>query len=243
MPAFISNSNKLAYQLNISHKDASQELLLELLDHRLRTWTNKEVILAIQRDLPSLKWRIKYAAKDYYRRVNKLEQQELTKSQMLANMESQSTNEAETLEALNVLPNLLKNANSRNWCVSLLRFGKLETMMLFNESTKQFDDKLSKTCKYARQHQRNRLVKDNSKELKVLKEWDTLMDNESTDDNDIQTFIDQHKEYINEVINSPQVAYQGRLIKGFAHAGKDRYTLANLMTAREKELYRRTNNE
>ena len=64
LPAFLSHCNKLAYELRMSRRDASQELLLELMFHRLHSWSDKDVRLAVQRDLPSLKWRIKYARKD-----------------------------------------------------------------------------------------------------------------------------------------------------------------------------------
>lgn len=241
MPCFISNCNKLAYELHMSRQDAAQELLLELLFHRLKSWSDEDVTLAIQRDLPSLKWRIKYARKDYYRRVNKDAARELTKSQKLAGMEPQS-NQAETLEALERLPELFKNKVTQRWAESVLRVGKRETLIRFNQTPRQFGNKLAKVCKYAHSHQQPK-QRSHAKELKLLKEWDSIMANESTTDDAIQAFIDQHKEYINEVINSPQVAYQGRLIKDFAHAGKDKYVLVNLIAKREQKLKEKDINE
>ena len=235
-PSFISNASRLAYALHISHQDASQELLIELLDHRLRLWTNKDVTLAIVHDAPSLKWKVKYAAKDCYRNTNKIEQQELTKVQMLAGMEPQPTNEDEISEAINVLPNLFKNKATQSWVESVIQVGQKETMVRFGQTPRQFNSKLTKVCKYACKHQKNRMIEDNSKELKLLKEWDNLMAHEQTDDGIVHTFIDQHKEYIDKIIDDPQVAFQGRLIKDFEHAGKDRYTLANLMNRRMQEL-------
>lgn len=240
MPCFISNASKLAYMLHMSHQDASQELLLELLDHRLRLWTNKDVTLAIQRDLPSLKWRIKYAAKDYYRRVNKDANRELTKAQMLAGMESTSSTDEETLKALERLPLLFKNKATQNWTESVLRVGQKETMVRFGQTPRQFCGKLVKVCKYARQHRQSK-QRSHTKELKLLNEWNSFMTNEDTSDNDIQDFINSHQDYINELINSSQVAYQRCLIKDYCHAGKDRYILANLMEKREQELDRRVN--
>ena len=235
-PVFISNASKLAYMLHMSHQDASQELLLELLDHRLKSWSNNDVTLSIQRDLPSLKWKIKYAAKDYYRRVNKDATRELTKASMVVHMTQQASNQSEVLEALERLPELLKNANTREWCGSILRVGHRETMVQFNQTPRQFNNKLTKVCKYARQHQQPKQPNSHTKERELLKEWDSIMANESTTDDAIQDFIGQHEEYINEVINSPQVAFQGRLIKDFAHAGKDKYIFVSLMAKREHEL-------
>lgn len=232
---FLSNASKLAYMLHISHQDASQELLLELLDHRLKSWSDEDVTLAIKRDLSSLKWRIKFARKDLVRKEAKLNSQEREKAQMVAHMEPHVSSQSETLEALGRLPELFKNANTRDWAESVLRVGQRETLIRFNQTPRQFGNKLAKACKYARQHQQPK-QRSHAKELKLLKEWDSIMANESTTDDAIQAFIDQHKEYINEVINSPQVAFQGRLIKDFANAGKDKYIFVNLMAKREHEL-------
>lgn len=197
--------------------------------------------MAIAKELPSLRWKIKFAAKDYYRRVNKDANRELEKAHMVSHMTRQASSQAETLEALERLPELFKNANTRDWCGSILRFGQKETMVRFNNQTRrQFNNKLAKVCKYARQHQQPK-QRSHTKELKLLKEWDSIMANESTTDDAIQAFIDQHKEYINEVINSPQVAFQGRLIKDFANAGKDKFVLVDLMAKRQQELNRRAN--
>lgn len=235
LPAFLSHCNKLAYELGISRQDASQELLIWLLDHRLRKWSDKDVTLAIQRDLPSLKWRIKYARKDLIRQSNRSATRELEKAQMLAVMEPQTSNPDEVLEALERLPEFFKNANTRDWAESVLRVGQKETMVRFNQTPRQFNSKLAKVCKYASQRQPKQ-SNSHAKELHILSEWDDLMANESTSDDDVQAFINSHQDYINEVINSPQVAYQVRLIKNLKHAGKDKYILVNLMAKREHEL-------
>jgi tRNA U55 pseudouridine synthase TruB len=230
--------------LHISHQDASQELLLELLDHRLKSWSDKDVTLAIQRDLPSLKWRIKYAAKDYYRRVNKDANREVEKAHMVSHMTRQASNQAETLEALKLLKEMFKNANTRTWAESVLRVGKSETMVRFNQTPRQFNSKLTKVCKYCHQNQHQQPQQSNDAgELKLLKEWSQLMADPETSDDDVQDFISQHESYINEIVDSPLISYQGKVLKDFAHAGKDKYILVNLMTAREQELDRRTNHE
>lgn len=242
-PAFLSNCNRLAYMLHISHRDASQELLLELLEHRLRLWSNKDVTMAIAKESPSLRWKVKYAAKDYYRHLSKDANREVEKAHMVSHMTRQASNEAETLEALERLPELFKNANTRDWCGSILRVGQRETLIHFNQSPRQFANKLNKVCKYARQHRQPKQPSSHTKELHTLSQWDDLMANQDTSDNDIQAFINSHQDYINEIINSPLVKFQGKLLKDFEHAGKDKYILVNLMTAREQELDRRTNHE
>lgn len=235
-PVFISNASKLAYMLHISRQDASQELLLELLGHRLRQWSSKDVEIAVQRDLPSLKWRIKYARLDLVRKEAKDANRELTKSQMLAGMEPQASNEAETLEALERLPELFKNANTRTWCGSILRVGQRETMARFNQTSRMFNNKLNKVCKYARQH-RHQQPSSNAKELHTLSKWNDLMADPDTDDNCVQAFINSHQDYINEVIiNTSLIKFQGKVLKDFAQAGRDKYVFANLMAKREQQL-------
>lgn len=240
MPAFLSNASKLAYMLHNNVQDASQELLLELLFHRLHIWTNKDVEIAIQRDLPSLKWRIKYARKDIVRKQAKSASREVEKAQMVTHMTRQASNEAETLEALERLQELFKNKATKSWAESVLRVGKSETMVRFNQTPRQFNSKLAKVCKYACQHRQPKQP-NNEGELKLLKEWDSIMADQDTSDDDVQTFIDQHKEYINEIINSPLVKLQGRLIEDFKDARKDKYVFANLMTKREQELKEKNN--
>lgn len=237
MPCFISNVSKLAYMLHQANLDASQELLLELLDHRLHKWTDKDVTLAIQRDLPSLKWRIKYARKDIVRKEAKLNSQELEKAQMVAHMEEPHvSSQSETLEAIKQLQELFKNANTRDWAESVLRVGQRETMVRFNQTPRQFNSKLAKVCKYAARHRQPKQSNSHAKELHILSQWDDLMADPDTSDNDIQAFIGQHKEYVDNIINDPQVSYQGRLIKGFEQAGRDKYVFANLMAKREQQL-------
>lgn len=237
LPAFLTNCNKLAYMLHMSQRDASQELLIELLDHRLKSWSNDDVTLAIQRDLPSLKWRIKYTIKDLVRKEAKLNSREVEKAQMLAGMEPQASNEAEVLEALKLLQELFKNKATRTWAKSVLLFGRRETLIQFHQSPRQFNNKLTKVCKYARQHRQHNQSSRNAKELELLKEWSQLMANESTSDSDVQSFIGQHEAYISEVINSPLVKYQGRVLKDFSHAGKDKYVFINLMAEKlEQQL-------
>ncbi|TLQ49783.1 hypothetical protein FEZ34_13540 [Lacticaseibacillus casei] len=244
-PAFLGNCNKLAYELHMSHKDASQELLLELLDHRLNSWSDKDVTMAVAKESPSLKWRIKYARKDLVRQSNKDSARELEKAEMVAHMKPQAINPDEVLEALERLLELFKNKATKSWVESVLVSGQRETMVNFNQTPRRFNSKLIKVCKYAHSHQQPK-QSSNTKELKLLKEWDDLMADQQTSDNGIQLFIDQHERYIENIIDDPHVAYQGRLLKDFAHASnKDKYVLINLMAKKleQEKLKEKDKNE
>ena len=234
--------------LHISHRDASQELLLELLEHRLRLWTDKDVTMAITTELPSLQWKVKFAAKDYYRRVNRSATRERDKVQMVSHMEPSVSSQSETLEALERLPELFKNKSTQGWAESVLRIGQRQTMVNFNQTRRQFANKLNKVCKYARQHRQPKQPNSHAKELHILSEWDDLMVDPDTDDNCIQAFINSHQDYINEVIiNTSLIKFQGKVLKDFVNSGVDRYTFNELMHARyiklEQELHRRDINE
>lgn len=240
LPAFLTNCNKLAYMLQISRGDASELLLIELLDHRLHSWSDKDVTLAIQRDLSSLKWRIKYARKDLVRQSHKDATRELDKVQMLAGMEPQASNEAETLEALERLRELFKNANTRDWCGSILRFGQKETMARFNGQTqRQFNSKLIKVCKYARQHrhQQPKQSNSNAKELELLKEYIALVDDAASDEQ-VGQWIYEHKESssLSQIVDNSLIKFQGKVLKDFVNSGVDRYTFNELMHARYIKL-------
>ena len=244
-PAFISNASKLAYMLHDNIETASQELLLELMFHRLRKWSDKDVGIAVQRDLPSLKWRIKYARKDLVRLSHRDATREVEKAHMVSHMEPQPSNPDEVLEALKLIPDLFSNANTRDWVGSVLRVGQKETMVRFNQTRRQFNNKLVKVCKYCHQnqHQHQQPNDSHTKELGLLKQWNDLMADPETSDDAVQLFIDQHGAYINEIVDSPLIRYQGKVLKDFAQAGKDKYILVNLMAKREQELDRRTNHE
>lgn len=215
---------------------ASQELLLELLDHRLRKWSDKDVTLAVQRDLPSLKWRIKYARKDLVRQSHKDAARELTKSQMLAGMEIHVSSQAETLEALKLLQEMFKNKATRDWVGSVLIVGKSETMVRFNQTQRQFNSKLIKVCKYARQH-RHQQSNSNAKELELLKEYITLVD-DAASDGQVGQWIYEHKESssLSQIVDNSLIKFQGKVLKDFVNSGVDRYTFNELMHARYIKL-------
>jgi hypothetical protein len=239
MPCFISNCNRLAYMLHVSQKDASQQLLIELMFHRLKLWSNEDVTMAIAKESPSLQWKIKYAAKDYYRRVNKDAARELTKSQMLAGTEPHMSSQAETLEALKLLQEMFKNKATRTWAESVLRVGQRETMVRFNQTPRQFNSKLTKLCKYCHQHrhQQPKHFNSHAKELELLKEYITLVDDAASDEQ-VGQWVYEHKESpsLNQIVDNPLIKFQAKVLKGFVNSGVDRYTFNELMHARYIKL-------
>ncbi|HAT55617.1 MAG TPA: hypothetical protein DCW31_10365, partial [Lactobacillus sp.] len=82
-PQFGHQAAILSRHLKEPLADASQDLILELLEHRLKSWSDLQTEAAIMRELPDLQWRIVYARKDVERRQWHSEKVEADKADML----------------------------------------------------------------------------------------------------------------------------------------------------------------
>lgn len=220
-PTFIHSANRLSYQLKWSRQDASEFLIIELLEHRLKCWKNEDVQTAVENDLPSLKWRIKYAAKDCYRRESRDDKREQEKAQMLSNVKA-NENIEQSEQALALIPTLFSNSQTRDWVQSVLTVGKLETMNRFGQTERQFCGKLAKVCKYANEHRQKtgelkmRQLNDNDmRELEIWNQWEKLIVFEP---DKIQQFINQHRSMFDKVVDSPLIKQQGVLLDDFENA-------------------------
>lgn len=146
----------LSRHLHESLADASQDLIIELIDHRLKSWTDEETEDAIIRELPSLQWRIVYARKDIERRTWHSEKVEKDKADMLTlTIPPDQTSEQETREAIERANSILHNRQSREWVKSVLLHGKTETMVRFEQSSRQFQTKLHKMTLYLTTHRKD----------------------------------------------------------------------------------------
>lgn len=136
--------------------DASQDLILELLEHRLKSWTDQQTEDAIICELPGLSWRITYARKDIERRTWHSAQVEKDKADMLSlTIPPDQTSEQETEEAIERANRILHNRQSREWVKSVLLHGKAETMVRFNQTNRQFSTKLHKMVNYLTAHRKD----------------------------------------------------------------------------------------
>ena len=137
-------------------EDASQDLILELLEHRLQNWTDLQVEAAIFRDLPDLQWRIVYARKDLERKKWHSEKVEKDKAAMLKlTIPPDQTSEKEIEEAISRANQILHNQQSREWVESVLRHGKQETMAKYGQTNRQFQTKLRKMTLYLTTHRKD----------------------------------------------------------------------------------------
>lgn len=159
-PQFGSQAAILSHHLHEPLADASQDLIIELLEHRLKSWSDLQTEAAIFRDLPDLQWRIVYARKDLERRAWHSEKVEQDKSEMLAlTIPPDQTSEQEMNEAINRANSILHNRQSREWVESVLQHGKAETMARFGQTPRQFATKLRKMVNYLTEH-RKEITKD-----------------------------------------------------------------------------------
>lgn len=155
-PTFINQAEILSRHLHESLADASQDLIIELIDHRLKSWTDEETEDAIIRELPSLQWRIVYARKDIERRTWHLAQVETDKAEMLGlTIPPDLYSDRETNEAIERANQILHNRQSREWVESVLVFGKEETMARFHQTNRQFQEKLRRVTKFLAQHRKD----------------------------------------------------------------------------------------
>lgn len=159
-PSFGKQASILSHHLHESLEDASQDLIIELLEHRLKSWSDLQTEAAIFRDLPDLQWRIVYARKDLERRTWHDERVEQDKADMLKlTIPPDQTSEEEMDEAISRANQILHNQQSREWVASVLKHGKAETMAQYGQSNRQFQTKLRKMVNYLTEH-RKEITKD-----------------------------------------------------------------------------------
>lgn len=155
-PAFGKQASILSRHLREPLEDTSQDLIVELLEHRLQNWTDLQVEAAIMRDLPDLQWRITYARKDLERRTWHDEKVEKDKAEMLKlTIPPDQTSEEEMNEAISRADKILHNRQSREWVASVLQHGKAETMAKYGQTPRQFATKLRKMTIYLTAHRKD----------------------------------------------------------------------------------------
>ena len=155
-PTFGKQASILSRHLHEPLADASQDLIIELIDHRLKSWTDLQTEAAIFRELPDLMWRIVYARKDIERRKWHDERVEKDKAAMLGlTIPPNPHSEEEMNEAINRANSILHNRQSRDWVACVLNHGKKETMVQFNQTPRQFATKLRKMTNYLTEHRKD----------------------------------------------------------------------------------------
>ena len=155
LPQFGRQAEIMSRHLHEPLADASQDLILELLEHRLKSWTDQQTEDAIICELPGLSWRITYARKDIERRTWHSEKVESDKADMLKlTIPPDLHSEQEMNEAISRANSILHNGQSKAWVASVLQHGKEETMVQFHQTNRQFQTKLHKMVNYITEHRK-----------------------------------------------------------------------------------------
>lgn len=234
--SFRTNVHLAANALKISDKDATQELLNELVSHRFNRYTASQLAELIKAHDVNLGWSITYGRLDlvskYYKQLGKRAQMEHA-----AELEDVSTgvikladdngNTTEISEfKLQQVVSMFPTSKSRLFVDLTLRYGKTETMAVLKLTNKQYQRRLRNATSYVNKHRSKfDLVTDSKRDrqlyvLNSLNELFSIIDK----DGNIQDWIDSHIKLTNELLATSEVHYQGTIIRAFNQASKsDQY--------------------
>ncbi|WP_461223812.1 hypothetical protein [Lacticaseibacillus suihuaensis] len=239
-PAFIQATSKLMGQLSIGRKDAKQDLITELLIHRLTNWTDAEVLDAIESEDYSLPVMIHHGRQDAARRSWSADARqnavaEKLKDSGLAEGAQQVDSPRVLDEAQTIVEAVFANTATRQWIESVLTSGKAETMSRYNMSPRQFSKKMADVCARLKSHQSTiDRVRAGYKRLPLIAEQTALtqlvsiVESEDYTDDTVQEWINIHPMLANDLVDDPAIKHQRKLIESFANAGNtDKYRMVN----------------
>lgn len=253
---YVTDAHKLANSLAIPDADAKHLLMIEVTQHRLSGWSDADIVKAIANNDIVISYKMTYARRELLRKHYKqIHNESLAAHELAATSQDsysiidmdKSTRTKEDVDlAITLLPHIFANRSTCAWVESVLRVGKDETMTRYNQSRRQFSQKLNRVCRYASQNRKkiigimtNSEDEDELKELKSLTMWANMMANEDVTDKQIQQYISQHGSLVASIVDTPKIKYQGKLVADFANADHaDQYTFCNLMAERKERLER-----
>jgi hypothetical protein len=251
---FITQTHKLANSLSIPDADAKQLLLVELMQHRLSGWSDADICTAITNNDIVISYKMTYARRELLRRHYKQlhNQQQATHelsataqdSYSIIDMDKSKRTQEDIDAAIELLPQVFSNRSTAAWVESVLRVGAEETQARYHQSRRQFSQKMNRVCRYASQNRKkligimaNRNDNTELKELEALTMWANMMANEDVTSKQLQHFLDQHASIVAEIVDTPKIKHQGKLVADWAHADRaDQYTFCNLMAERKAKL-------
>lgn len=233
---FQTNQHAVANTLKLSDNDAQQELLNELISHRLNRYTATELAELVTAHDTNLGWAITYARLDliskHYKQLGKRAQMEHAASLKdvstgiikLAD-DSGDTTEISEFKLQQVVAQFPTD-KTRLFVDMTLRYNRRETMAVLNLNKKQYQRRLRNAIAYATQHRSKfDLVTDRERDsrlytLNSLNSLFSIIDKEGN----VQDWIDGHIKLVNELLADSEVRYQGTIIRAFNQANKaDQY--------------------
>lgn len=253
---FVTQAHKLANALNLSDADAKHELMIELTQHRLNGMSDEQVQTYIDEGNTWFSWRVTYAEKDIIRKhYKRLHNETLATHELQAtvqngysiiDMDRATRTQQDIQAAIELLPQIFANRSTAAWTESVLRVGADTTMDRYHQSRRQFNQKMNRVCRYASQNRKkligilsNRQDEAELKELEALTQWAAIMANEDVTDKQLQRYISQHGALVADIVDTPKIKKQGKLVADWANADHaDQYAFCNIMAERKAKLER-----
>lgn len=235
---FKTNVHMAANALKLSDKDATQELLNELMHHRFKRYSTSQLAELVTAHDANLSWAITYGRLDlvskHFKSLGKRAQMEhaaeledvSTGIIKLANDNGDTTDISEF--KLQQIIAQFPTDKTRLFVDLALRYGKLETMAVLKLNNKQYQRRIRNATSYAVKHS-DKFSRINDKTrsrqlymLNSLNELDAII-NETREGN-IQDWIDGHVKLVNTLLSESTVRYQGAILNHWETASNaDQY--------------------
>ena len=201
---FKTNVHMVANALKWSDKDATQELLNELVSHRFKKYTTSQLSELVATHNVNLGWAITYGRLDlisrHFKQLGKRAQMEhaaeledVATGIIRLNSDSGNTTDISEFKLQQVVTQFPTD-KTRLFVDMTLRYGKLETMAVLKLTNKQYQRRLRNATSYAAKHSdKFSRVNDQARDrqlyiLNSLNELFCIIDKEG----DIQSWIDGH---------------------------------------------------
>ncbi|MEW9069313.1 hypothetical protein J8037_001025 [Lactiplantibacillus plantarum] len=221
---FKTNQHLAANQLKLSDKDASQELLNELISHRFKKYTTSELSDLIKAHDANLGWSITYARLDleskYYKQLGKRAQMEhaaeledVSTGVIKLNDDNGNTTSISEFKLQQVVKQFPTD-KTRLFVDMTLRYGKTECQAVLKLTNKQYQRRLRNATSYVNKHRSKfDLVTDSKRDrqlyiLNSLNELFSIIDKRG----DIQSWVDSNVKLTNELLANSTVHYQGAIL-------------------------------
>lgn len=226
---FRVEKHKLANALHVSDQDAEQELLTELVEHRMARFDDDQVKKLITLDDAGFSFKIVYARKDILRAHYRTLRRQQETQESLIDLQSDSRTQEDILQALDLVPALFSNTATQEFVTCVLMHGKEETMKRMSLTKRQFSLKLWRTEQYCIAHRQKiiGLIKTKADE-QLIKEHNRLqslhdvLTDEASTDADIQAWCQNNQDYCDDVAGRvPGIHEQVEVIEAFATAPRD----------------------
>lgn len=135
---FKTNLHKLANGLRISDLDAQQELLVELITHKLKHYSDAELQALLLENNVVLNWKITYAARNVFRNNSKKHAKErILKDELITHYAESHTTKLNIDMLVNELSEINLKPRTKSFILSVFENGKQETQVMFQMNDEQ----------------------------------------------------------------------------------------------------------